>query len=200
MINAGTNQHLEKIWSNLTEQEPCYLKNCSSMQISYFLQNHLSWMYRVLLQICQLCSCTYCTWLVIFTWFLLGSCIIITILSILSNSSENTSPSEDCKTELLHESCSKKELYLELLHGLSYQIHPSFTPNTISATHSWVENCRSVGESVSGVLPVPPNLPIFISPWQGRFLIHLFMQLLWYIMFFAHMPPVSFRNMSLIWI
>ena len=27
MINAGTNQHLEKILSNLAEQEPFYLKN-----------------------------------------------------------------------------------------------------------------------------------------------------------------------------
>ena len=75
-------------------------------------------------------------WLVIFTWLLLESCIIITISSILSNSSEKTSPSEDCKKELLYESCSKKELYLELLHGLSYQRHPSFTPNIISATHN----------------------------------------------------------------
>ena len=114
-------------------------------------------------------------WLVIFTWFLLGSCIIITISSILSNSSENTLPSEDCKIELLHESCSKKELYLELLHGLSYQRHPSFTPNTISVTHNWVDNCRSIGENVSGILPLPPKLPIFISSWLGSFLIYLFM-------------------------
>ena len=47
-------------------------------------------------------------WLVIFTWLLLESCIIITISSILSNSSENTSPSEDCKKELLYESCHQK--------------------------------------------------------------------------------------------
>ena len=39
MINAGTNQHLEKVLSNLTEQESCYLRNCSSMEISYSLQN-----------------------------------------------------------------------------------------------------------------------------------------------------------------
>ena len=38
MMNAGSSQHLEKIWSNLAEQEPCYLRTCSSMQISYSLQ------------------------------------------------------------------------------------------------------------------------------------------------------------------
>ena len=38
-------------------------------------------------------------WLAVFTWFWLGPCIIITSSSILLNSSENTSPSEECKKE-----------------------------------------------------------------------------------------------------
>ena len=58
MINAGANQYLKKIWPNLSEQEPCYLRNGSSMQISYSLHNLLSWMYWMLLQISQVCSCT----------------------------------------------------------------------------------------------------------------------------------------------
>ena len=30
------------------------------------------------------------------------------------------------------------------------------------------KSISSPGENVSGILPLPLNLPIFISPWQGR--------------------------------
>ena len=42
--------------------------------------------------------------------------------------------------------------------------------------------------------------PFLFSSWKGGFLTYLFMQLLWYLMFFAHTSPLSFRNMNLIWI
>ena len=56
-----------------------------------------------------------------------------------------------------------------------------------------------LSESISDILPLTPNFPIFISFWQRSLLIYLFMQLLWYITSFAHSSPVSFRNMSPYW-
>ena len=55
-------------------------------------------------------------------------------------------------------------------------------------------------KNVSGILPLSPNLPIFISSWQGSLLIYLIMQLLWYETSFANRSPVCFRNVGLMWI
>ena len=53
-------------------------------------------------------------WLVIFTWFLLGLLIIITSSSILSNSSENTSPSEYYNKKY-NRSCSMASVIRDIL-------------------------------------------------------------------------------------
>ena len=62
------------------------------------------------------------------------------------------------------------------------------------------KSISSLGENISGILPLPLNSTIFISFWQRSLLIYLFMHLLWYITSCAHTSPVPFKNMSVMWI